>query len=356
MRRLILTSVVLSAFASGVRAQDVIRNPDWLRRPTANDLYGVWPIKALRSGLGGHVLIRCSVSTQGALHDREVLEETPVGAGFGRAALALTPQFLMRPETVNGKPVEATISIPITFKGSPSGAEVPTVSPPPAGTRIPRPDNQNNGLVVTGLTWLQAPTYAQVVEAYPARARATRVGGHVDLNCRLGVEGRPDFCEVLAEEPRGQGFGDAARKLTHDFRGPLTDGNGVSIRGASVQIPFVFAPEMLADGQPTIGRPHWVHLPEAVDMAAAFPPQATAAHVSVGHVALACDVIDGGRLTRCVVTRQAPDGMGFDKAALALAPSFQVSVWTDEGLPTVGGRIGVPIRYEAGTPADQTRR
>jgi TonB family protein len=307
-------------------------------------------------GLSGYALIQCIVSPQGALHDCQVLKETPAGAGFGQAALALTPQFLMRPETVNGKPVEATISIPITFKGPPSGTVVPTVSPPPSGTRIPRPDNRNNGLVVTGLTWLQAPTYAQVVEAYPAKAREARVGGHVDLNCRLDIEGRPDWCEVLAEAPRGDGFGEAARKLIHDFRGPLTDGNGASIRGASVQIPFVFAPEMLADGQPTIGKPQWVHLPEAVDMAAAFPAQAVAAHVSVGHVALACDVTDGGRLTSCAVTRQEPDGMGFDKAALALAPSFQVSVWTDEGLPTVGGRIGVPIRYEAGTPADQTQR
>jgi protein TonB len=138
--------------------------------------------------------------------------------------------------------------------------------------------------------------------------------------------------------------------LAKDFRAPLTDADGSSIRGVTTQIAFTFAPEMLGDGQPVIGKPQWTHLPEALDLAASFPAQATAAHVSVGHVTLACDVGPGGHLAGCAVTRQAPDGLGFDKAALALAPSFQVTVWTDEGLPTVGGRITVPIRYEAGTP------
>jgi hypothetical protein len=51
------------------------------------------------------------------------------------------------------------------------------------------------------------------------------------------------------------------------------------------------------------------------------------------------------------VNRQSPPDVGFNKAALALSAIFQVTVWTDEGLPTVGGRITVPIRYEAGDAA-----
>jgi hypothetical protein len=37
--------------------------------------------------------------------------------------------------------------------------------------------------------------------------------------------------------------------------------------------------------------------------------------------------------------------MGFGAAALSLAPKFQVNPWSAEGLPVVGGRIRVPMRY-----------
>ncbi len=73
--------------------------------------------------------------------------------------------------------------------------------------------------------------------------------------------------------------------------------------------------------------------------------------MSVGYVALACDVGPGGHLAHCAIESQSPDGLGFGAAALALSTQFQVSVWTDEGLPTVGGRLNVPIRYEAAPAA-----
>ncbi len=110
---------------------------------------------------------------------------------------------------------------------------------------------------------------------------------------------------------------------------------------------------MLTNASPLIGRPKWVRLPESDDMAAGFPAAATAAHVAVGHVTLACVVGIAGRLADCSVARQDPAGMGFDKAAMALASDFQVSVWTAEGLPTIGGKVNVPLRYEAGPPDDE---
>ena len=42
-----------------------------------------------------------------------------------------------------------------------------------------------------------------------------------------------------------------------------------------------------------------------------------------------------------------PAGLGFGAAAVALSSAFQVTAWTAEGLPTIGGKIRVPIRYEA---------
>jgi TonB family protein len=349
MRRVLLSAIVLATVSSLAHAQHVVTNPDWIRKPTAQNMFLVWPREALREGVSGRALIQCTVTVQGSLRDCLVLSESPAAMGFGQAALALTPQFLMRPGTIDGKPVESSIRVPIAFKGTP-GFVYPTMNSPPIGTRLPSAGSQNEGLVVANLSWIAAPSYAQVVAAYPPKARDARAGGHVVLKCRLSVDGRAEPCGAVVEEPRGLGFASAAMALAKDFRAPLTDADGSSIRGVTTQIAFTFAPEMLGDGQPVIGKPQWTHLPEALDLAASFPAQATAAHVSVGHVTLACDVGPGGHLAGCAVTRQAPDGLGFDKAALALAPSFQVTVWTDEGLPTVGGRITVPIRYEAGTP------
>jgi len=287
-----------------------------------------YPRKAYEKDVGGSAVMSCAVSTKGALHDCVVLSEDPPNVGFGQAALRLAPYFLMRPGTVNGKPAESSIRIPINFDHS-----------------------RHREVTVSHLEWIEAPTYAQVVAAYPARAREAGLGGHVVLKCELSDTSRPTSCNDVAEQPLGEGFARAAKALSDDFRGPLTDSNGTSLRGDTIQISFVFDPHMLAKGQPVIGKPQWKRLPEALDMAASFPAGATAAHVSVGHVALACEIGDGGRLTGCAATRQDPEGLGFDRAALALAPSFQVSVWTDDGLPTVGGRVTVPIRYEAAPPA-----
>jgi hypothetical protein len=46
------------------------------------------------------------------------------------------------------------------------------------------------------------------------------------------------------------------------------------------------------------------------------------------------------------VTSEEPAEFGFGQAALALAPHFRLSVWTEQGLPTVGGRVTLPIRYQ----------
>jgi len=316
--------------------------PDWLVRPTPSQLQAVWPAAAYQRGVGGSATLQCKVSVQGALRDCVVMSEDPPGLGFGVAALALTPQLLMKPATRDGAPVEGAVVIPVSF-GAPPHPERPSETFPgripdaaPAGDRV-----------VTGVNWLSAPSYAQVVAAYPARAAAGRVGGHVAMSCRFAGDGRLADCAVISEQPSGYGLGAAARTLARDFLGPRVDGAGAPIKDATTEIAVTFAPEMLSGEQPVIGKPSWTHLPDSLDVAQGFPPAAVAAHVATGHVTLACEIAAQGRLSDCLVTRQDPDGLGFDKAALALAPRFQVSVWTDEGLPTVGGRVSVPFRYEA---------
>lgn len=93
-----------------------IRNPNWLARPTADQLNHFYPPVALEEGLSGQADIDCSVTARGELTACRVLNESPRGRGFGDAALKLSRIFRMSPKTEDGQPVEGgTIRIPIKF-------------------------------------------------------------------------------------------------------------------------------------------------------------------------------------------------------------------------------------------------
>jgi TonB family protein len=327
---LVLMMMAMLAADAAPPGRTVITNPEWARRPSAEDLGRVWPSEAVRRQIGGHAEIKCVVTKQGALRDCIVLEESPPGAGFGDAALLLAPQFQMRPMTVDGEPVDGgSVKIPFNFSKPPTGL----------GREM---------TTVVHLPWLEAPVYADVLEAYPAEARAAKAGGRVVLECRIGANDRLGDCTAL-DSPKDHGFVQAAETLSKKFLAPAKL-DGKSLANDRTQILFIFAPQMLADGPPVVGKPEWAQLPDAVDVAAGYPAEALAAHVAVGHVTLDCAVGLGGRLQDCAIATQNPDGLGFGRAALALSKQFRVSPWTEEGLPTGGGRITVPIRFEAPAP------
>ncbi|MGA0601628.1 energy transducer TonB [Caulobacter sp. KR2-114] len=331
MRRWIPFLVAISIAGQAIGADT---KPNWRRRPTPEDLLAVFPHAALQRNIGGKATITCKVAVQGALYDCKVDEEKPAGMGFGDAAIALTPQFLMTPELHDGVAVGgAEVTIPINF-AAPGGT---------LGSRAP--SFQNMVPVISNVPWIEAPNYADVVAAYPKKARAEKRGGHVVLDCSFDGQGRMKNCSVIDEDPRGYGFGSAAKSLTARFLGPREDRDGVSLKSATTQIPFTFDVSMLAGDQPVIGKPHWARLPEGSALAAGYPKAATAAHVDSALVTLSCAVGLAGRLGSCTVTGEDPSGFDFGKAALALSDDFQVSVWTPEGLPTVGGRVRVPIKY-----------
>ena len=105
-----LVLAISAAMPPVARAADVIVQPDWLKKPTAEQILGLWPKGTLGTNKQGRAVVSCEVSVQGALHDCQVVAEEPKGSGFGDAALALTPQFLMRPSTRNGVPTPSSTS------------------------------------------------------------------------------------------------------------------------------------------------------------------------------------------------------------------------------------------------------
>nr|WP_272886973.1 TonB family protein [Phenylobacterium aquaticum] len=292
----------------------------------------VWPHDAAQVGAGGKALIGCKVTERGLLNSCVVLSESPAGAGFGAAAVMVSSQFLMKPAIRNGKPVESEVRIPITF---------PSYEPPQGGV-------EGRMLLPVALLTV-APTYAQVVEAYPAKARAKGAGGRAALSCNVRSDGQIQYCTVLTEDPGGLGFGAAAKSLAPLFKAPTTLADGRSTRGAVMQISVVFVTDMLkSDSTPVVGKPNWISAPTAQQFTAAMPKGSEP--TGTIRVALDCLIAPGGHVSDCKVASESPPDKGFGASALAVAPYVQVSVWTPEGLPTVGARLRVPFRFEFGAP------
>jgi TonB family protein len=326
MRTEALAIAILMTSATAAVAAEEYTEPDWLKRPTPDMLSAVWP-----KGAGnGRAIISCKVSTQGTLFDCKVDSEAPEGRGFGAAAIAMTPQLLMRPARHNGQPVVGNVRIPLNFK-------LPAGSGPPDSFGA-RP------VVRPSMAWKRSPTYAEVAAAYPEKARSAGVGGLATLQCGFTSTGVLGYCETLREEPKGYGFGAAAKNLSKLFQA-YPSPPGQRLQGAVVQLPVAFDPAMLKGGVPVVGKPNWSGVPSAEDIAGAYPKAPPG--VETLRTRLACRVEQEGYVSGCRVESEDPPGNGFGPAALALAPRFRLGTWTMEGLPVVGGTVNIPLRYDA---------
>ncbi|MES2833702.1 MAG: energy transducer TonB [Pseudomonadota bacterium] len=97
-------------------ADPVIRNPQWVRRPSADQMLAAYPDRAIRAEVSGRATLSCGVLANGSMTNCSVVSETPVGYGFGRAALGLSRSFRLSPRMVDGAIVEgARVLIPIAF-------------------------------------------------------------------------------------------------------------------------------------------------------------------------------------------------------------------------------------------------
>lgn len=310
----------------------IVGNPDWLKKPTQDELQSFLPAAA--GGADGRATIACVVSTRGLLEKCALESETPTGHGFGGAALAMSPIFLMRPMTLDGLPVGgASVAIPIHFLG---------------GFAEPRGDTLT---VLRGAPWMTAPTAEAVAAAFPKQAVGKAASAHVVLRCALRDDGALKACDTVSETPKLQGFAMAAKELTKAFRA-YVDPKKDKLADLRVDVPFDFRdPSQLAP--PTeVYDPLWLRRVNPAYVAQLYPAAAVKAGVRSGMADVECTVQHDGALKPCVVVSEQPAGLGFGDAALIVAGVMQMNPWTAQGTPVDGARIRLPVRLEL--PADAT--
>jgi TonB family protein len=310
--------------------------PDWLKRPSFNDMAYAWPRSAAARGVGGRATIKCAVNKQGFLENCSVQSEEPSGEGFGEAALALTPTMLFKPATRNGQPVVSLVSIPVTF-------------------RSPGKFLLRDSYILATPSWSKVPNTAQIMAQLDKKVGDKFADGKVVFLCRLQkVTGRLQLCHMVNASEGMTQFKNVGDALTDDFQAsPDTLGQVQSWpdnADALVFLPFSF-PDMAS---PAWGARYLTHVQWASlsGSASSFPEAAARAGLKTGVGAVDCLVNDAGHLSDCSVVRESTPGVGFGDMAKKIAEASTINPWTEEGLPAGGARVRVPIQMDYTPPAE----
>jgi len=105
----------MAASAGGGPGPEWPYKPDWLEKPTVEDLERAYPAHAQRKAIDGKAVISCQLAHDGRVADCRVVSETPKDEGFGIAALAVSEKFRMSPP--DAQPAEpARVTIPVVFR------------------------------------------------------------------------------------------------------------------------------------------------------------------------------------------------------------------------------------------------
>lgn len=100
-----------AAFSGSVTGLDLIARPTFLASPTRAQLKAAQP-----AGKSGRVVVECTVATDANVKDCRLLEESPLGAGLGEAAMKLTSLFRVSPMLDKaGKAEEAAVRLAFNF-------------------------------------------------------------------------------------------------------------------------------------------------------------------------------------------------------------------------------------------------
>ncbi|UAL10596.1 energy transducer TonB [Caulobacter segnis] len=221
---------------------------DWAQTPTGADFVRYYPKVAADQGVAGRAILDCDVTAAGSLERCRVVEETPLGYGFGEAALKLTGLFRMNAKSVDpSDPARRRNIVPIIFgfAGSPLPAQgylvgqgawmmKAGVKKGARGAR-PCPEEGKPEQLCTdhAIVWAKQPS---LQDTLPALDGVDMDAGTSVLLCEPAADGTLTGCLTTPEATP------AARKamlaLASLFVAPRRAQDGDAIAGGQVAIPF----------------------------------------------------------------------------------------------------------------------
>lgn len=291
-------------------------------RPPGETFSLFYPRLAYSQGVQGSAILECAAHVNERI-DCAVVSESPIGWGFGEAAVAASRSFRIQPAMRNGAHVEDTMRIPVHFTQSGDTEPAPGELDLPLWEAAPTPD-------VVKVQW------AQTANGREFRARGV-------LSC-LVMEARTLKCEVAREF--GAGSGVAALALVDKFKVDEDEHDFVARHRTA---PFILPINL---GFPSRLEPVSRTLSGLDTLGVAIPREATAqvyppaAHASgtTGKVVIVC----ASRETEfdCRVSEESPQQQGFGEAAMILVRAFSSRVF-DAGGSYWPFLVGDVVRFTA---------
>ena len=319
----------------------------------------IWPTRAYDLGVSGRVVLACKINARGFAQSCDIADETPLNMGFGEAALQLQPSLRVPPPAAVPASGSVVMNIAIKFdaaqdKMDSAGSAIASAAPSMKGgnvyttagrgvsERTGRPIIMQSVTMMEHPVWSAAPSFDDMRRVYPAHAAAAE--GFVVLRCKVEHSGSLWGCDVSKEQPEKQGFDRAALSLAPLFHvAPEVMAKAPHSAALQVVVPIRFAPPE-GGAEPAVLSPSWI---SGFDPGAApklFPPEAAARGLTTGRGVARCVVGSDGALTGCSPEKADPDGVGFSEAAVVLAATMKMNLWSADAGPVRGGVIRVPIR------------
>src|SRR5579871_2515633 len=224
-----ISGLVMALVVSGSAAGADLSDPVWTQAPERDAWAKAYPAQAAQARIAGSVRLRCKAAADGSLQNCSVASETPVGEGFGAAALSLAGGMQLRTTSTDGSLIAGRqVEFPIKFD--------PALLKPP--TIVSNPD------------WLRRPTDRELYQYYPAAARGA--AGQTLLMCVVTGRGLLDATE---ESPAGHGFGAASLAMAQLFLMRPMTADGQPVGGSRVRIPIGYEagpPAPVSDASQTV--------------------------------------------------------------------------------------------------------